>query len=210
MDISKEAEVTALFEKIEKQFGGLNYVLNGAGVLGGQYENRLDEVDESTWDFVMNINFRGQVLMTKSQVKLMLKSKPLPSKHSDRGTRRGVIVNMGSIASIRARSHAGAPCKFFYYNFSLLCNITARYCLETCSTRFNQKYCRHLWSRRNSLPFDSSSHGLYSHGSRSSRHPPRLGKVDTGRNSHEKVDLCRRSGGFNSISMVGTRRLHFR
>ena len=65
---------------------------------------------------VLDVNLRAPAIITREVVRLMLQQDPLPSlleKEEGRPagtcTRRGVIINMGSSASLRARSHAGAP-----------------------------------------------------------------------------------------------------
>lgn len=83
-DVSVEAQVKQLMEKIEQQFGGLDYAFNNAGVEGEQA--RTEDCTLNNWDRVLGINLRGVWLCMKYEIPLMLKKG------------KGAIVNNASIA----------------------------------------------------------------------------------------------------------------
>lgn len=65
---------------------------------------------------VLDINLKAPAIITKEAVKVMLKQPALTSQLEAAGkrkpgtcTRRGVIINLGSSASLRARSASGSP-----------------------------------------------------------------------------------------------------
>lgn len=59
-------------DTIEGQFGRLDGVLHNAGVLG--VLSPFDQIDEATFDDVMQINVKSQFLMTQALIPLMRKS----------------------------------------------------------------------------------------------------------------------------------------
>lgn len=64
---------------------------------------------------MLDINLKAPAIITREAVRLMLKGEPLKSelpldgRKQNVGVRRGVIVNLGSTASLKARSASGAP-----------------------------------------------------------------------------------------------------
>jgi len=81
-DVSKEREVQAAFEKIKQQFGGVDYLVNNAGI---QRYSAVTETSEDEWDLVLNVNLKSAFLCAKHAIPLMLA----------RGA--GVVVNLSSI-----------------------------------------------------------------------------------------------------------------
>ena len=84
LDVSKSADVTAAFEKIIKEFGRIDVVINNAGITKDGLILRMKEED---WDAVININLKGVFLCSKEAVKLMVKQ------------RYGRIVNIASVVA---------------------------------------------------------------------------------------------------------------
>jgi len=84
LDVSKSGEVTAAFEKIMKEFGRIDVVINNAGITRDGLILRMKEED---WDAVININLKGVFLCSKEAVKLMVKQ------------RYGRIVNIASVVA---------------------------------------------------------------------------------------------------------------
>jgi 3-oxoacyl-[acyl-carrier protein] reductase len=82
-DVSKSSQVSRMVQKTVKEFGGIDVLINNAGV----YEiiSMLDMTEEK-WDRVIEINLKGTFNCVKAVLPIMLK----------RG--RGKIINMGSIA----------------------------------------------------------------------------------------------------------------
>ncbi len=81
-DISKMAEVEALFEWVIKECGKLDILVNNAGVTR---DNLILRMKEEDWDAVMNTNLKGAFLMSKIAVKHMIKA------------RKGSIINLSSV-----------------------------------------------------------------------------------------------------------------
>lgn len=86
-DIAEEAEIAAMFEAAEREFGPLVALVNNAGILGK--EARVDEHDAESLGHVLKINVVGPMLCAKQAVRR------LSTKHGGKG---GAIVNVGSIA----------------------------------------------------------------------------------------------------------------
>ena len=84
LDVSKSGDVTAAFEKIIKEFGRIDVVINNAGITKDGLILRMKEED---WDAVININLKGVFLCSKEAVKLMVKQ------------RYGRIVNIASVVA---------------------------------------------------------------------------------------------------------------
>ncbi len=93
-DVTKKEDVTAMVAKAEEKFGGVDVLVNNAGINiprllvdpkneGGQYE-----LDEKVWDLVCNVNMKGVFLCAQAGVRAMEK----------RGG--GVLINMSSEAGL--------------------------------------------------------------------------------------------------------------
>src|SRR5699024_4514397 len=83
-DVSREEEVTRLFEEVSTAFSGLDLLVNNAGISGPT--GRVDTLEFSEWKQTLDINISGQFLCTKAAVPHLLKSK------------NAAIVNLSSIA----------------------------------------------------------------------------------------------------------------
>ena len=93
-DVSKAEDVARAFQDVEAELGGLDVLVNNAGIahVGTIQHTSADDLDR-----LYAVNVRGVFLCARAAVDLMLK----------RG--RGVILNMGSIASL-----VGVPERFAY------------------------------------------------------------------------------------------------
>jgi 3-oxoacyl-[acyl-carrier protein] reductase len=80
-DIRSSSQVTAMFEKVIDTFGGLDLLVNNAGV---QTWKPLLQVTEEEWDLVVDTNLKGCFLCTQQAARYM----------KDHGG--GSIVNLGS------------------------------------------------------------------------------------------------------------------
>lgn len=81
-DISSEAEIIAAVEHAEKSYGGLDYLINNAGI---NLSYDATKMTVSEWDCVMAIDLRGAWLCAKHAIPRML----------ERG--KGVIINIASV-----------------------------------------------------------------------------------------------------------------
>jgi NAD(P)-dependent dehydrogenase (short-subunit alcohol dehydrogenase family) len=83
-DVSDEGSVTALFGQVEEQLGGLDVLVNNAGIAGPTgYVETLNKAD---WDRTLAVNITGQFLCARLAVPLLKRSKA------------GVMINLSSAA----------------------------------------------------------------------------------------------------------------
>ncbi len=84
-DVSKAADVEAMFATIKEQFGRLDLLVNNAGITRDSLLMRLKEAD---WDSVINIDLKSCFLTIKAVAPIMMKQ------------RSGAIVNIASVVGI--------------------------------------------------------------------------------------------------------------
>ena len=92
-DVSKEAQVIALFRKTMQEFGRLDILVNNAGIYE---EAALEETSLEMWQRIIDVDLTGPFLCTREAMKIM---KP---------QRAGRIINIGSIAAQMPRPKAAA------------------------------------------------------------------------------------------------------
>jgi NAD(P)-dependent dehydrogenase (short-subunit alcohol dehydrogenase family) len=97
-DVSKRDEIDRVVEQTVTRFGGLNVLLNNAGVL---HIGTAEQITEEQWDETFNINVRGLWLLSRAVLPQMRKAGA------------GSIINMASVLGINgARNRASyAPSK---------------------------------------------------------------------------------------------------
>jgi NAD(P)-dependent dehydrogenase (short-subunit alcohol dehydrogenase family) len=97
-DVSNKSDLSTLLEKTVSEFGGLNFLLNNAGVL---HVGNAEQITEDQWDQTFNVNVRGLWLLSRAA---------LPHMRKAGG---GSIINMASaLALVGARNRAAyAPSK---------------------------------------------------------------------------------------------------
>lgn len=86
-DVTCKASVDAMVAKVVETFGGIDAIVNNAGINiprllvdeGNQYE-----LDEAVWDKVMNVNVKGLFFCSQAAARVMVK------------VGKGVIINMSS------------------------------------------------------------------------------------------------------------------
>ena len=93
-DVSKESEVNAMFETLEKDFGKIEVLVNNAGI---SLVSMLCDTTTEDWDRVMGINLKGAFLCSKQAMKNMVHNK------------WGRIINVSSVWG-----SAGASCEVAY------------------------------------------------------------------------------------------------
>ena len=94
-DVSRSAEVEALVRHASEAFGGIDLLVNNAGVDVGR---SLLETSEEEWDWLMGINLRAHFLLGKAVV---------PHMQARGG---GAIVNISSILALASLPGSGAYC----------------------------------------------------------------------------------------------------
>jgi NAD(P)-dependent dehydrogenase (short-subunit alcohol dehydrogenase family) len=86
-DVSKAEHCARAVRETEEALGPLDVLVNNAGVGAS---GTVPTTDESTWDRLVAVNVKGTYLMSRAALAVMLPR------------RRGVILNAGSIAGLRA------------------------------------------------------------------------------------------------------------
>jgi NADP-dependent 3-hydroxy acid dehydrogenase YdfG len=92
-DVTKEADVDALFAKVVKAHGRVDIVVNNAGVAAGK---PIDEMSLDYWIDVVNANMTSVFLMGRAAVKQMKAQTP----------QGGRIINMGSVSAKTPRPNS--------------------------------------------------------------------------------------------------------
>lgn len=87
-DVSREEEVNALIEQVDKQFGRVDIMINNAGI--GMPKSFL-KLTIKHWDLLMNVNLRGTFLCTKAVLPQMTERKC------------GNIINLTSVLATRIK-----------------------------------------------------------------------------------------------------------
>ncbi len=98
-DVSQEADVERIFAGMDEAFGGLDVLVNNAGILEGG--TRLEEISTERFRKVLETNVIGCFLCMREAVKRLSKR--------DGGT-GGVIVNVSSVAA-----RIGSPFEYVDY-----------------------------------------------------------------------------------------------
>ncbi len=92
-DVSKEGQVIQLFKAVD-EIGPLDILVNNAGVI---LEKPLLEMSSSDFDWIMNINVRGQFLVGREAIRRMTET-------------GGRVINMTSDLSFTGREEFSAYC----------------------------------------------------------------------------------------------------
>jgi len=87
VDVSIEAQVASMLAQTLAEFGRLDVAFNNAGV--DLHGPSVTELDEASWDRVLDINLKGVWLCMKHEIPAMLE-------------RGGAIVNMASVGGVVA------------------------------------------------------------------------------------------------------------
>lgn len=84
-NVTVEADCNEVAKVVKEKFGGLDFLVNNAGLLK---DNLLMRMSEADFDAVMDVNLKGVFLMTKACSRLILKSSS------------GRIVNISSVSGL--------------------------------------------------------------------------------------------------------------
>ncbi|HNB44943.1 MAG TPA: SDR family oxidoreductase, partial [Burkholderiaceae bacterium] len=87
-DVADEAQVVAMFEAVDREFGGLDALVNNAGVV--DTNARLDEMGGPRLRRMVEINLLGTLYCAREAVRR------LSTRHGGAG---GAIVNLSSVAA---------------------------------------------------------------------------------------------------------------
>lgn len=87
VDVTKKEDIQKMVAETVKNFGKIDILFNNAGVL--DYKNFID-IDDESWNKVLNVNLRGYLWVSQAVAKEMIKNK------------HGKIINTASIAGLAA------------------------------------------------------------------------------------------------------------
>jgi pteridine reductase len=88
-DLGRTDEIDQLFSGVERQFGGLDILINNAGVFG---PTPVGETSEAQWDSILGSNLRAQFFCAQRAAPMLKRSG------------RGRIVNFASLGGLLAWS----------------------------------------------------------------------------------------------------------
>ena len=94
-DVSNSAQMKALIDETVKQFGGLDIVVNSAGV---RTNGSITEITEEQWDRTIAVNLKGVFVVSRLAIPEMIK----------RGG--GVILNIGARSGMAGQAGRAAYC----------------------------------------------------------------------------------------------------
>ncbi|WP_116135079.1 SDR family oxidoreductase [Trinickia diaoshuihuensis] len=98
-DVADETAVVAMFDELETAFGGVDALVNNAGIVGPSLP--LADMDIARLKRIFDVNVLGAYLCAREAARRM---------STDRGGRGGVIVNLSSAAS-----RLGSPNEYVDY-----------------------------------------------------------------------------------------------
>lgn len=93
LDLREADEVSKLFQEIREMYGGLDAVVNNAGI---DFTKPIDKLSLAEWDAAFAVNLRGPFIIAKNALALMMPR------------RSGYIINIISTAALRAWPEASA------------------------------------------------------------------------------------------------------
>jgi 3-oxoacyl-[acyl-carrier protein] reductase len=88
-DLSRQESVGPMFERVEREFGAIDYLVNNAGI---NRDGLLAFMSEEQWDEVIDINLRGTYLCSRLALPGMMRRK------------NGAICNIVSPSGIRGQA----------------------------------------------------------------------------------------------------------
>ena len=94
-DVSNSPQMKALIDEAVKQFGGLDIVVNSAGV---RTNGSITEITEEQWDRTISVNLKGVFVISRLAIPEMIK----------RGG--GVILNIGARSGMAGQAGRAAYC----------------------------------------------------------------------------------------------------
>ncbi len=93
-DLTNEAQIHQCINATIKTFGGIDILVNSAGIIGS---GSIETTSLADWDYMMNINLRSIFLITQLALPSLIQ-------------RKGNIVNVSSVTGLRAFPNVLAYC----------------------------------------------------------------------------------------------------
>lgn len=84
-DVSRKEEVERLIDEVTGRFGGVDVLVNNAGIV---HRDRLENITEADWDHVLEVNLKSAFLVTQGCLPHM------------RRNQWGRIINISSVAAL--------------------------------------------------------------------------------------------------------------
>lgn len=92
-DVSREADVAGAIDQAAGTFGGVDVLVNNAGIL---HYATVTETDQRDWDRLMGVNLKGAFLCAKHAIPHMLEAG------------EGIVVNMSSVQAFVTQQNVAA------------------------------------------------------------------------------------------------------
>src|SRR5437867_6486278 len=92
-DVSKEAEVEAMFAEMERAWGGIDILVNNAGL---QRDAPLTQMTLEQWNTVLGVNLTGAFLCTRAAARAMIEQPPRP----DVSRAAGKVIYISSVHEV--------------------------------------------------------------------------------------------------------------
>lgn len=86
-DVARKNDVTAMFARVEKEFGRLDILVNNAGMF---FPAKFEELTEEQWDRILDVNLKSQFLCSQAAAPMLRRSG------------QGRIVNFASLGGLLA------------------------------------------------------------------------------------------------------------
>ncbi|XP_033212858.1 farnesol dehydrogenase-like [Belonocnema kinseyi] len=115
-DVSKEQDVTQIFQWVKKNLGGVHVLVNNAGVL---VPGKIIDTNKEIWDKVIGVNIMGLLYCTQQAVKIMKES-----------GEEGHIININSIVGHRIIRNADMSANIYPATKHAITAITSTFEME--------------------------------------------------------------------------------
>ncbi|MCB2107528.1 MAG: SDR family NAD(P)-dependent oxidoreductase, partial [Rhodobacteraceae bacterium] len=66
VDLRRESQIVSLFDRIREKWGGVDVLINNAGITGHPEKQRFGSIDYASFDDVMDTNVRGPLKMSEA------------------------------------------------------------------------------------------------------------------------------------------------
>jgi NAD(P)-dependent dehydrogenase (short-subunit alcohol dehydrogenase family) len=106
-DVTRKAEVDAMFAAVEREFGRLDVLVNNTGMFEAV---KFEEITEEQWDRIMAVNLKSQMLCAQAAAPLMRRNKSSDGapgagsagldKNSADSAIKGRIINIASLGGL--------------------------------------------------------------------------------------------------------------